>query len=99
VIVGLYGRREHLHQIMEVFRNLQQTGNSGVVIVSGHAGCGKTYLVREAIKKMTEDGALAASAKVDQFTSDAPYTAIVSQIIVNLTIGPMYRRHCSTTLF
>ena len=84
---------------MEVFRTVQQTGNSGVVIVSGHAGCGKTYLVREAIKRMAEEGALTVSAKVDQFISEAPYTAIVGGIIVNLTIGPMYRRHCSTTLF
>jgi predicted ATPase len=67
---------------MELFRTLQQTGNSGVVIMSGLAGCGKTCLVREALKKMARDGALTVSAKVDQFTSDTPYTAIVGQIIV-----------------
>lgn len=67
---------------MELFQTLQQTGNSGVVIMSGLAGCGKTSLVREALKKMSRDGALTVSAKVDQFTSDNPYTAIVSQIIV-----------------
>lgn len=84
---------------MDTFQYVQQTGNSGLVIVSGHAGSGKTYLVREAIKKMTEDGALAVSAKIDQFSSDVPYTAIVSRFIVNLTIGPLYRGNCSTALF
>jgi predicted ATPase len=84
---------------MDVFRSVQQTGNSGVVILSGHAGSGKTYLVREAIERMTKDGALAATAKVDQFSSDVPYTAIVSNPSSQLTVGPMHRRDCSATLF
>jgi predicted ATPase len=62
---------------MESFHEVLLTGNSEVCIVSGFSGAGKTCLVREALEKMTQEGALIATAKLDQFNADVPYTAMV----------------------
>jgi len=62
---------------MESYRAVQLTGISEVCVVSGYGGTGKTYLVREALDKMVQEGALAAYAKFDQFNEDVPFTAMV----------------------
>jgi len=78
-MTGLYGRDQQLKQIMDSFHAMQSSGNSGVCIVTGYSGSGKTYLVREAMSRMTQEGALTTSAKFDQFSQDVPYTAIVTK--------------------
>jgi predicted ATPase len=73
----MYGRENDLRLMMEVFREVQLTGNSEVCIVSGFSGAGKTCLVREALEQMTQEGALAATAKFNQFNPDVPHTSMV----------------------
>src|SRR5947207_15776736 len=65
---------------MESFRSVQLSGNSEVCIVSGYSGAGKTSLVRSALEKMLQEGALTAYAKFDQFNEDVPYTAMVKNL-------------------
>ena len=81
LISGLYGRSEPLHSLMDAFQVVQTSGNSGVCVVSGHPGAGKTYLVREALERMKQEGALVACAKLDQYSEGVPYTAIVLRLV------------------
>jgi predicted ATPase len=63
---------------MESYRAVQLTGiSSELCIVSGYRGAGKTCLVREALNKMVQEGALTAYAKFDQFNEDVSFTAMV----------------------
>ena len=65
---------------MESFRSVQISGNSEVCVVNGYSGVGKTSLVRSALDKMMQEGALTAYAKFDQFNEDVPYTAMVNSL-------------------
>jgi predicted ATPase len=65
---------------MESFHSVQLSGKSEVCVVDGYSGVGKTSLVRNALDKMTQEGALTAYAKFDQFNEDVPYTAMVSSL-------------------
>lgn len=60
---------------------MQTSGTSGVCIVKGHPGAGKTYLVHEALGRMREEGALVAGAKFDQYSKDVPFTATVQPFL------------------
>lgn len=66
-----------MKRLVATFRTVQVSGTSGVCIVNGYPGAGKTYLVREALERMRQEGGLVASAKFDQYSEDVPYTAIV----------------------
>lgn len=80
----MYGRDQQLHLLMESFRAVQLTGSSEVCIVSGYGGAGKTYLVRKALEKMVQEGALTAYAKFDQFNEDVPFTAMVILLYIRV---------------
>lgn len=87
----MYGREQQLRLLIESFQNVQLSGSSKVCIVSGHSGSGKTFLVRKALDRMTQEGALTAYAKYDQFNEDVPYTAMVSKYLVfSLILGSMH---------
>jgi len=73
----MYGRETELNLLTEAFHGVQLTGKSAVCVVSGFSGSGKTRLVREALDRMTQEGALTATAKIDQFDPDVPHTAMV----------------------
>jgi predicted ATPase len=66
-----------LFRLTEVFRGVYASGSSGICVVRGHPGVGKTYLVREALDMMRQEGALVACAKFDQYSEDVPFTATV----------------------
>jgi predicted ATPase len=83
---------------MESYRAVQLTGGSEVCIVSGYGGAGKTRLVREALDKMVQEGALTAYAKFDQFNEDVPFTAMVISSVMSLKSGTMHLRHCKTII-
>ena len=76
--IDIYGRDEQMNLLMESFREVQLTGNSGVCLVSGYAGAGKTYLVKKAMDRMIREGALTTYAKYDQYADDVPYLAMVN---------------------
>lgn len=63
--------------MLESFRAVQLSGYSDVCVVSGYPGAGKTSLVLDALERMTQEGALIAYGKFDQFNEDVPYTAMV----------------------
>jgi predicted ATPase len=92
----MYGRENDLRLLMEVFREVQLTGNSEVCIVSGFSGAGKTSLVREALEQMTQEGALAATAKFNQFNPDVPHTSMVRALSPRIKVD--LRSNAFTTL-
>jgi predicted ATPase len=95
--VALYGRDQHMQLLMDSFRAVQLSGNSEVCVVSGYSGAGKTFLVREAMDRMIQEGAQTAYAKFDQFNQDVPYTAMVHSLLLS-DKGPMYPRYRPTII-
>ena len=85
--LGLYGRDEYLHVLMDTFRTTQLSGISAVCCVSGYAGAGKTYLIREAMERMKREGAITTSGKFDQYDQGAPYSAIVHSTCASSDVG------------
>jgi predicted ATPase len=79
-----------LRILTEAFRGIQISSSSGICIVSGHPGCGKTSLVHEAMERMEQEGALVACAKFDQYSEDVPYTATVQALYSILIVGPVH---------
>jgi predicted ATPase/serine phosphatase RsbU (regulator of sigma subunit) len=72
----LYGRQEEIHQLMSIFDRTTR-GNKEMVLVAGKSGIGKTSLVNEIHKPMTESNAYFIKGKFEQFQRDLPYSAII----------------------
>jgi PAS domain S-box-containing protein len=54
-----------------------QTVKSEIILVSGHAGIGKSALVREIHKPLTLENGYFITSKFDQFKRNTPYYAII----------------------
>ncbi len=72
----LYGRQAEIDQLLTIFNRTTQ-GNKEMVLVSGRSGIGKTSLVSEIHKPMTEKNAYFIKGKFEQFQRDLPYNAII----------------------
>jgi signal transduction histidine kinase/serine/threonine protein kinase len=71
----LYGREKEMHFLHDVFKKVSDRA-SQLVLVSGYAGTGKTSLVREFKRSLSEKQALFLEGKYDQQCQSIPYTAI-----------------------
>ncbi len=71
----LYGRDAAIDRLFGIFGRVAG-GGSEIVFISGYSGVGKTSLVREVHKPMTEKNGLFASGKFNPFQKDIPYFAI-----------------------
>jgi predicted ATPase/signal transduction histidine kinase/tRNA A-37 threonylcarbamoyl transferase component Bud32 len=73
----LYGRRAHIETLMDAF---DQTcmGRKEITLVSGQTGIGKSVLVREICKPITQSRGYFIAGKFDLFKRDIPYSALVS---------------------
>ena len=80
-----------MNLLLESFREVQLTGDSEVCIVRGYAGAGKTYLVKKAMDRMVQEGALTTYAKYDQYSQDVPYLAMVNR---NYSFGSNVQSLC-----
>ncbi|MEM7184849.1 MAG: serine/threonine-protein kinase PknK, partial [Spirochaetota bacterium] len=72
----LYGREEEVQKLYEVYKQVT-TGSSRLMLVSGVSGIGKTALVKELHKPITDDRGHFISGKFDVLRRDIPYSAIV----------------------
>jgi diguanylate cyclase (GGDEF)-like protein len=72
----LYGREWEQHILLKAF---EQSCNdtTSLVLVTGPAGIGKTTLVHEIYKPITQRGGYFISGKFDQFQRDIPYAALI----------------------
>jgi len=71
----LYGRQKELATLIEAFDRVA-AGNKELTLVAGHSGIGKTALVQELYKPMTERRGYFISGKFDVLKGDLPYGAL-----------------------
>ncbi|MEM7112439.1 MAG: AAA family ATPase [Chloroflexota bacterium] len=73
----LYGRFSEIDALLETFARVRQ-GKIEVMLVTGHSGIGKTTLVQEIYKPLTNHRGYFVSGKFDQLQKNVPYTAFIA---------------------
>ncbi|MHB9037562.1 MAG: AAA family ATPase [Armatimonadota bacterium] len=68
----LYGRERQIAQLLRTFRRTSE-GESELLLVAGYAGVGKTALVREMHRSITESRGNFIEGKFDQLQRNVPY--------------------------
>jgi predicted ATPase/signal transduction histidine kinase len=81
----LYGREKEIEQILNTF-NACADGSLGLMLVGGYSGTGKSALVHEVHKPITERYGYFASGKFDQFQRAVPYSAMLDAFKELITI-------------
>ncbi|WP_413172616.1 AAA family ATPase [Anabaena azotica] len=71
----LYGREKEITQLLTTFERVSQ-GNTEIILVSGYSGIGKSALVNEIHKPITQQRGYFINGKFDQLQRDIPYAAI-----------------------
>ncbi|HEY9297869.1 MAG TPA: serine/threonine-protein kinase PknK, partial [Phormidium sp.] len=81
----LYGREQEINTLLTAFERVSQfsfgkpmPGDIEMMLVSGYSGIGKSCLVQEIYKPITQQRAYFISGKFDQFQRSIPYSAVVS---------------------
>ncbi|OKP86898.1 hypothetical protein A3844_12960 [Paenibacillus helianthi] len=72
----LYGRDQELGRLVDSFRRSVK-GSTQLMLVTGEAGVGKTALVHELHKYISQEKGLFAEGKFDQYNQNIPYSAII----------------------
>ncbi|MEK7991922.1 MAG: ATP-binding sensor histidine kinase [Thiotrichaceae bacterium] len=73
----LYGREQEIQLLLKSFDRISH-GRSEMMLVSGYSGIGKTSLVQEIYKPITQQRGYFISGKFDQYKRNVPYLAIIS---------------------
>lgn len=68
----LYGRDAEIEALVQAFDRVSH-GSCEMMLIAGFSGVGKTALVREVYKPMTEKKAYFSAGKFDQFQRNIPY--------------------------
>ncbi|MGK7949248.1 MAG: AAA family ATPase [Xenococcaceae cyanobacterium] len=76
----LYGRESEINTLVSAFTRIAASNLSQpeMILVTGYSGVGKTTLVQEIYKPITEKRGYFISGKFDQFQRNIPYSAIVT---------------------
>ncbi|HSR38022.1 MAG TPA: serine/threonine-protein kinase PknK, partial [Phnomibacter sp.] len=72
----LYGRENEIRQLLDAYHRCA-AGSKELMLVSGYSGTGKSALVREVHKPITQDRGYFIEGKFDQFQRAVPYFAIL----------------------
>ncbi|MEP7323108.1 MAG: adenylate/guanylate cyclase domain-containing protein [Saprospiraceae bacterium] len=72
----LYGRDKEISNLIEAFNHVS-TGIPVLMLVSGVSGIGKSALIHEIYKPITERKGYFTNGKFEQFNRDIPYRAII----------------------
>ncbi|WP_242715538.1 AAA family ATPase [Microcoleus vaginatus] len=73
----LYGRESEVKTLLTAFDRVSQ-GTTEMMLVAGYSGIGKSVLVAEVHKPITQKRGYFISGKFDQFQRNIPYLAVVS---------------------
>lgn len=73
----LYGRESEVKTLLTAFDQVSQ-GTTEMMLVAGYSGIGKSVLVAEVHKPITQKRGYFISGKFDQFQRNIPYLAVVS---------------------
>jgi predicted ATPase/signal transduction histidine kinase/DNA-binding NarL/FixJ family response regulator/tRNA A-37 threonylcarbamoyl transferase component Bud32 len=71
----LYGRASQIDTLLQAFERVSH-GKAEMMLIAGYSGVGKTALVHEVHKPMTEKRGYFAAGKFDQFGRNIPYSAL-----------------------
>jgi predicted ATPase/serine phosphatase RsbU (regulator of sigma subunit) len=71
----LYGRSNEVNTLLQAFERVSN-GKTEMMLVAGYSGVGKTALVHEVHKPMTEKRGYFTVGKFDQFQKNIPYYAV-----------------------
>ncbi|MEO0374512.1 MAG: AAA family ATPase [Cyanobacteria bacterium P01_A01_bin.17] len=75
----LYGREAEKAILLAAFERISQsTSTSELMLVAGYSGIGKSSLVAEVHKPITEKRGYFIAGKYDQFQRDVPYSAVIA---------------------
>lgn len=72
----LYGREQEVETLLNAFERASR-GRSEVMLVSGYSGIGKSALVQEIHKPITQKRGYFITGKFDQFQRNIPYSALI----------------------
>jgi predicted ATPase/serine phosphatase RsbU (regulator of sigma subunit) len=72
----LIGREEEVQKILEAFDYISK-GRSGVVLVSGVPGIGKSSIIKEVNKPIINARGYFSTGKYDQLRKDVPFSSII----------------------
>ncbi len=75
----LYGRETEIDILLQSFATVSQ-GTPQFILVSGYSGIGKTALIQEIYKPITQKRGYFISGKFDQYQRNVPYSAIVKAL-------------------
>lgn len=73
----LYGREKEVGQLVNSYQSVCK-GNKEFTLIGGYSGIGKTSIIRELDRLITETKANIISGKFDQYQRNVPYSAIVN---------------------
>ncbi|EIJ44036.1 putative ATPase [Beggiatoa alba B18LD] len=72
----LYGREQELDVLLTSFERVN-AGQTEFMLVAGYSGIGKSMLVQEIYKPITQQRGYFCAGKFDQFQRNIPYSAVV----------------------
>jgi predicted ATPase/signal transduction histidine kinase len=72
----LYGRESEIAKLMAAFGRTQQ-GASELVLVGGYSGIGKSAVIQEIHRPITQHRGYFITGKFDQFNRNIPYSALI----------------------
>jgi predicted ATPase/signal transduction histidine kinase len=75
----LYGRSQEVSTILSVFESVSN-GTSEILLVSGYAGIGKTSIINEIHKSISQKKGHYISGKYEKLNRDKPLSAIIQAI-------------------
>jgi predicted ATPase/signal transduction histidine kinase/CheY-like chemotaxis protein/tRNA A-37 threonylcarbamoyl transferase component Bud32 len=73
----LYGRESEIDTLLSGFERVA-AGKAEIMLVAGYSGIGKSVLVKEIYKSLSEKQGYFISGKFDQFQRNIPYSALVN---------------------
>ncbi len=72
----LYGREKEIEVLLNTYEEVSQ-GSVSFLLVGGYSGIGKSALINELQKPVTEKRGIYLSGKFDQYQRDIPFSAIL----------------------
>lgn len=75
----LYGRKVEIETLLAAFERASK-GACEMMLVAGYSGIGKSALVQEVYKPITQQKGYFTSGKFDQFQRDIPYSSLIQAL-------------------
>ncbi len=73
----LYGRENEQKKLLEVFDRINNQASKELLLVAGYSGTGKSVLIHEIHKAITQEEGIYIEGKFDQFQKNIPYYGII----------------------